>query len=143
MPWCWSCSWSPIVTDRVNIAVVLVVMFLLGTAETFADTTTGALTPMVVGKRDLGIANARIMGGFIVANQLAGPPIGAALFAAGTAWPFVAQAVLVGARGGPGLAGGPAPPRRRPPGRTDAGARRHPRGLALAAAPPRRCAPWR
>jgi predicted MFS family arabinose efflux permease len=84
-----------VATDRVNIAVVLVVMFLLGTAETFADTTTVALTPMVVGKRDLGIANARIMGGFIVANQLAGPPIGAALFAAGTAWPFAAQAVLV------------------------------------------------
>ena len=84
-----------IVTDRVSIAVVLAVMFLLGTAETFADTTTSALTPMVVGKRDLGIANARVMGGFIVANQLAGPPVGAALFAAGTAWPFVAQAVLV------------------------------------------------
>jgi len=79
----------------VSIAVVLAVMFLLGTAETFADTTTSALTPMVVGKRDLGIANARVMGGFIVANQLAGPPVGAALFAAGTAWPFVAQAVLV------------------------------------------------
>jgi len=79
-----------IVTDRVSIAVVLAVMFLLGTAETFADTTTSALTPMVVGKRDLGIANARVMGGFIVANQLAGPPVGAALFAPvrrGPSWP--------------------------------------------------------
>ncbi len=84
-----------IVTGQVSIAVVLAVMFLLGTAEAFADTTTAALTPMVVGRRDLGIANARLMGGFIVANQLAGPPIGAALFAVGTAWPFVTQAVLV------------------------------------------------
>ena len=28
-------------------------------------------------------------------NQLAGPPIGAALFAVGAAWPFATQAVLV------------------------------------------------
>ena len=82
-----------IVTGTVSIAVVLGAMFLLGTAETFVDTTSGALTPMVVPKADLGIANARIMGGFILANQLAGPPLGAALFAVGMAWPFAAQAV--------------------------------------------------
>jgi predicted MFS family arabinose efflux permease len=35
------------------------------------------------------------MSGFITLNQLAGPPIGAALFAAGSALPFVGQAVLV------------------------------------------------
>jgi predicted MFS family arabinose efflux permease len=84
-----------ILTGRVSIAVVLAVMFLLGTAETFADTTTQAILPMLVHKRDLGIANARLMGGFILANQLAGPPIGAALFAAGMSWPFVTQAVCV------------------------------------------------
>lgn len=33
----------------------------------------------------------------ITVNQLAGPPIGAALFTAGRAWPFVAYAVLVAA----------------------------------------------
>ncbi|MEP6817769.1 MAG: MFS transporter [Marmoricola sp.] len=86
---------STIVGGRVSIAVVLIVMFLLGTAEAFADTTTSAILPMVVEKRDLGIANARLMGGFILANQLAGPPIGAALFAAGMSWPFVTQAVCV------------------------------------------------
>jgi MFS family permease len=86
---------STLVSGRVSVVVVLVVMFLLGTAETFADTTTQAILPMLVEKRDLGIANARLMGGFILANQLAGPPIGAALFAAGLSWPFVAQAVCV------------------------------------------------
>ncbi|MBA3289007.1 MAG: MFS transporter [Acidimicrobiia bacterium] len=80
-------------TERVNIAVVLVTMFLLGTAETFADVTTSTLMPMLVAKADYGVANARLMGGVIVANQLAGPPIGAALFAAGAASPFVTQAV--------------------------------------------------
>lgn len=85
-----------IATGRTSIGVVLAVMFLLGAAETFADTTTSAILPMVVEKRDLGTANARLMGGFILANQLAGPPIGAALFAAGMSWPFVTEAVLVG-----------------------------------------------
>ena len=37
-------------------------MFLLGTAEVFADTTTGTLLPMVVAKADLGIGNARLIG---------------------------------------------------------------------------------
>jgi len=84
-----------IVTGRVSIAVVLATMFLLGTAEVFADTTTGTLLPMVVEKRDLGIGNARIMAGIITANQMVGPPIGAALFALGMAFPFVVQAVCV------------------------------------------------
>lgn len=83
---------ATIVLDRVNIAVVLVVMFVLGTAETFADTTSSTLLPMVVDKRDLGVGNARIMAGFVTVNQLVGPPVGAALFAAGTVVPFVAQA---------------------------------------------------
>ena len=84
-----------IVTGRVGVAVVLAAMFLLGTAETVADTTSTTLLPMLVAKPDLGIANARLGAGLIVGNQLAGPPIGAALFVAGAAWPFVAQAVLL------------------------------------------------
>jgi MFS family permease len=84
-----------ITTDTVNVAVVLSAMFLLGTAETFADITTGTLLPMIVDHDDLGIANARLGVGHITVNQLAGPPLGALLFAAGMASPFVAQAVLV------------------------------------------------
>jgi predicted MFS family arabinose efflux permease len=86
---------ASIVTDHVSIAVVLVSLFLVGLAEVFAETTTGTLMPMLVEKRDLPLANARTFGGFLVANQLAGPPIGAALFAVGLAWPFVAQSALV------------------------------------------------
>ncbi len=86
---------TAIATDTVNIGVVLGAMFLLGTAETFADTTSSTLLPMVVEKDDLPIGNARLLAGFITTNQLAGPPIGAALFAAGAAWPFATQAVLV------------------------------------------------
>jgi predicted MFS family arabinose efflux permease len=70
---------------------------LLATAEVFADNTAVTLTPMLVHRDDLALANARLQTGFITLNQLAGPPIGAALFAAGHAWPFGSQAVLIAA----------------------------------------------
>src|SRR3954454_20536251 len=84
-----------LITGSVPIAVVLVTMFLLRTAEVFADTTTGTLLPMVVPKADLGIGNARIMAGGRTMNQLVGPAVGAGLFAAGMAWPFLVQAVCI------------------------------------------------
>jgi MFS family permease len=87
---------AALVTGAVNVPVVLVAMFLLGTAEVFVDTTAHTLLPMVVDKRDLGIGNARLMTAGITMNQLVGPAVGAALFAAGMAWPFVVQAVLLG-----------------------------------------------
>src|SRR3954462_10680259 len=54
-----------IITGAVNVAVVLVAMFLLGPAETFTDITTNTILPMVVEPSDLGLANARLMTGFI------------------------------------------------------------------------------
>jgi MFS family permease len=86
---------SSILTHRVDIAVVLVALFLFGVVETFGDTTTTTLLPMLVDKPDLGIANSRAMTGVVVWNQLAGPPVGAALFAAGMALPFISESVCV------------------------------------------------
>ena len=82
-------------TGHVNIWLVLVALFALGTAEVFADTTSSTLVPMLVPKPDLGIANARIMAGFLTLNQLAGPALGALLFAVGMAVPFTLQAVCI------------------------------------------------
>jgi predicted MFS family arabinose efflux permease len=84
-----------IVTGWVDIVLVLVVMFVLGTAEVFADATTSTLAPMLVDKADLGIANARIMAGLVTVNQMIGPALGALLFAVGMAVPFTMQAVCV------------------------------------------------
>lgn len=84
-----------IATGRVDVVVVLVALLLLGTAEVFADITTSALLPMVVTKTELGVANARLVSGFVTANQLVGPPIGAFLFAVGMALPFGAQALCM------------------------------------------------
>lgn len=82
-----------IVTDVVNVVLVLAVMLALGVAEVFADSASQTLLPMVTPKEDLAIGQARLMAGFVAANQLAGPPIGAFLFAAGMAWPFAVQAI--------------------------------------------------
>jgi MFS family permease len=84
-----------VVTGAVSVVVVLVALFALGTAEMFADNASAALLPMVVARDDLAIANSRLQVGFITVNQLVGPPLGALLFAAGSAWPFAAQALLV------------------------------------------------
>jgi MFS family permease len=84
-----------ILTRRVDIAVVLAALFLFGVNEAFGDTTTTTLLPMLVEKPDLGIANSRALTGVIVWNQLAGPPVGAALFAAGRALPFISETVCV------------------------------------------------
>ncbi len=86
---------AALVTHLAPIALVLVAMFLLGTAEVFADNTSSTLLPMLIHRDDLAIANARLTTGFITVNQLAGPPIGAALFVAGHAVPFATQAVVV------------------------------------------------
>ena len=86
---------ASILTHHVDIAVVLAALFLFGVNETFGDTTTTTLLPMLVNRPDLGIANSRALTGVIVWNQLAGPPLGAALFAAGMALPFVSESVCV------------------------------------------------
>ena len=84
-----------IVTGVVSVPVVLAALFLVATAEVFADNASSTLLPMLVPRTDLGIANARLMTGFITVNQLIGPALGASMFAAGMVWPFAAQALLV------------------------------------------------
>ena len=84
-----------IATGHVNIALVLAALLALGTAETFVDATAGTLTPMLVDKRDLGIANSRLMAGMITGNQLVGPAIGALLFSVGMVWPFAVTVACI------------------------------------------------
>ncbi len=65
-----------VVADVVSIGLVLGALFLLATAEVFADNTSQTLLPMLVPRDDLAVANARLQTGFITVNQLAGPPLG-------------------------------------------------------------------
>jgi MFS family permease len=83
---------ATIAGGTVNIAIILAALFILGTAETFADVGGSSLLPRLVRREDLGIANARMQGAQLLTNQLLTPPIGAFLFAAGMALPFATNA---------------------------------------------------
>ncbi|HYI52042.1 MAG TPA: MFS transporter [Microbacterium sp.] len=82
-------------TGQVTVWIVLATAFLYGTAEVFADTAGSTLLPMLVRPANLGLGNARLQTGFLVGNQLAGPPLGAFLFALGSFWPFLVQILCV------------------------------------------------
>lgn len=84
-----------IATDHISVGAVLVTMFVYGVCEVFADSTASTLLPMVVKREDLRTGQVRLQAGFLTANELVGPPVGAFLFAAGMVWPFVTQILLV------------------------------------------------
>lgn len=104
-----------VLTDVITTGVVLAVVFVLGTAETLADITAQTILPMVVPADDLGLGNSRMVFGYITTNQLIGPPIGAALFAAAIFSPFAAQALLFGLGALLVARIGPLPPAGQPP----------------------------
>jgi len=83
---------ATIMGGSVSIAIVLAALFVLGTAEIFADVSSSSLVPRVVPRAHLGVANARLTGSFLLTNLLLAPPIGAFLFSIGMALPFAANA---------------------------------------------------
>ena len=100
-------------TGQVTIWIVLVAVFCLGTCEVFVDTSSATIMPMLVEKRDLGIANARVFAGFITLNNLVGPPLGAGLVRAGHGLAVRRPARVRAGRGGDHRPGAAARPRRR------------------------------
>jgi MFS family permease len=84
---------AAILTHTATVVVILAALFVLGLADTFVTSASGAILPMLVAKPDLGVANARFTFGWVSLSQLAGPPIGAALFAIGAAWPFAGETI--------------------------------------------------
>lgn len=71
-----------------GLVAVYIVGFGLGIAETFFDTSAEAFIPQLVEAEELPTANARLQGLEYVAGSLAGPPLGAFLFATAAALPF-------------------------------------------------------
>ena len=84
-----------LLTGHATITLVLITTFLYGTAEVFVNSASSTLLPMMVRSEDLGLGNARLQFGYLVANQLGGPPLGAFLFAIGSFWPFLLQVLCV------------------------------------------------
>ena len=91
-----------------SIPLMYAVFFLLGTAETMFVNASLSVLPAVVPREKLSRANGRLFGAKMVANQLAGPPLGGFLFAAAVSVPFLldagsfaaAAALLLTLRGG-------------------------------------------
>jgi MFS family permease len=86
---------AAILTNTASIALVLAVLFALGTAEVMADSASSTLLPSIVERADLGIANARSSASMLLTNQLLFPPVGAFLFALERSLPFATNAVCV------------------------------------------------
>lgn len=84
-----------IFSGALGLPVLYGALFLLGTAETFADNASTSLIPALVPSSQLGLANSRLFGTITVSNQLAGPPLGALLFAMSHALPYAGFAVLL------------------------------------------------
>jgi MFS family permease len=81
-----------ILADQQSLWLLVVIAFLLGTAETVFDNASQAILPNVVARDHLELANGRLYAAEIVTNQFAGPPLGAFLFAAAAAAPFLLDA---------------------------------------------------
>jgi MFS-type transporter involved in bile tolerance (Atg22 family) len=84
---------ATIIAHVASVEVILAALFVLGLTDTFVNTASGAILPMVVDKQDLGVANARFTFGWVGLSQLIGPPVGAALFAIGASWPFASETI--------------------------------------------------
>lgn len=81
-----------ILTDVVNIWMLYLSAFLLGTCETLHVNAAQGLIPAIVKQEDLLEANARFVSGQIVAAQFIGPPLGVAMFNVSMSLPFLADA---------------------------------------------------
>jgi MFS family permease len=78
--------------DAATIPLLYLAFLLFGTAETIADSTSVALLPSIVPAEGLARANARLLGTYLVGNQLIAPPFGAWLFVVASALPFAVDA---------------------------------------------------
>lgn len=79
--------------DAMTLPVLVLGAFLLGCGEAVADSASPASIPDLVDPADLERANAELETAELVANDLAGPPVGGVLYALTPALPFVVDAV--------------------------------------------------
>ena len=81
-----------VLLDYASLPLMYAVFFMVGTAETLFDTASVSVLPAVVRKEDLAKANGRLYSAQILANNMAGPPLGGLLFASAAALPFLLDA---------------------------------------------------
>jgi MFS family permease len=78
-----------------TIPLLMLTGFLLGTGQTLVDTASQSLVPSLVSRdtRRLERANGRLQGTQVLADNLAGPPAGGALFTVAPWLPFTVDAI--------------------------------------------------
>jgi len=79
-------------TGALSVALLVVVTFVLGTGELFAESAALALVPQLVAASQLERANGRLQAGEVTAGQFAGQGLGGVLFALALALPFALDA---------------------------------------------------
>ena len=83
---------TAVLTDSLNLPIIYIAAFAIGSAETLFDSAAEAFLPSLVSDGELSLANGRLQGVEWATNSFVGPPIGAVLFGAAAAVPFYANA---------------------------------------------------
>jgi predicted MFS family arabinose efflux permease len=81
-----------VLLDAATVPLLYAVFFAVGVAETLFDNAAVSILPSVVARERLPRANGRLLGARVVAEELAGPPLGGLLFAFAAAVPFLLDA---------------------------------------------------
>ena len=85
-----------ILTRNAGLVLIYLTAFTTGLGSALRDTAAGACVPRLAGPADLGRANARMIAGQVVGNELAGPAAGGWLFGLATVLPFAVNAGTLG-----------------------------------------------
>jgi predicted MFS family arabinose efflux permease len=82
-----------VLSGDIGLVAIYVIAFGLGVAETFFDTSAEAIVPRLVETDQLPTANSRLQALEFVGGALAGPPLGAFLFAVAVSLPFFVDGI--------------------------------------------------
>jgi penicillin amidase len=85
-----------VLAGTTEIALLVAANFVLGSIQTVRDNAELAIVPELVGPATLDTANGRLQGARLLTIDVAGPPLGALLFAVAAGLPFVVDAVSFG-----------------------------------------------
>lgn len=88
-----ACFAVAVALGHASIGLLIALAFALTTLQTLFDNASTALLPALVGRAELGDANARLMTGQRIAGGLLGAPVVPLLLVAGAALPFAVDAL--------------------------------------------------
>ena len=87
---------AAILARSAGLVLIYLTAFTTGLGSALRDTAAGACVPRLAGPTDLDRANARMIAGQVIGNELAGPAAGGWLFGLATVLPFAVNAGTLG-----------------------------------------------